>query len=770
MESHHLHSHTHRHVHGGGYRLGPRIPAKAVERPLEMAVRRAAEVASDTLSSRLFGRDDCKANDTSAECEKPVSSSTLAVPIAIAVAVPIVLALCAMVYLHRRTLQRHKREDEDVKYKSMDFGLGEAGEKGNKRKSKLFGSEKEVSRTKGLSMDMNLSSPYLLPPDLQQSRESLHSLARTLHQNEDPYRHVEQFIGKDDATSLRSFAKGTDASSSIYTGKTYSSSGRDSFKSRSTNTVPPRQKSLPTSPLPAIPPTAQGPGRKNTQDSVSSQSAPPAKSGFRFTDDEVTKPEVGGFDYSMEHVSMPQMPEIQEPAPVARKDMPQNFGPISYESSKTDQSYVGGIMGEKDSSALPAPDSYRGTPQGLGIMGAAEPQTATHMSPSAVKTLPISPRPTRKESAPIVSEVPSEYEDYVNHFQYDQQGQDQFVDDGRGRQMDQHAAHVEQDHPYSAGLGVPQQGSKRLSVGLRPLPPVEYLESEDPEFRANRIRSFYKEYFEDGKEPRPPMPQPQAAQYYEDYDAGYMGDAAYFDPESNAFVMPYAQPVTRRAMTPPPNNRRQMTGPGRRGPPGPYGMGSPGPRARAGSTMSAGRFGPASPRPGSSASARMGGRPGSKKPLPPPSALSTLPTPSKLKDDSFALMGATDFAPPPTFRDKTRGRSQSPLGERKPYQLNVPVSSPLVSAFDDIPSLPSPHMMRKSGTFTALDFAPPRRFKDPDSMSDAGSIRSVGSGISTRGQGALRNGAGRVSRLPGDQVFTQAASGDTLKPKWGMRD
>lgn len=78
--------------------------------------------------------------------------------------------------------------------------------------------------------------------------------------------------------------------------------------------------------------------------------------------------------------------------------------------------------------------------------------------------------------------------------------------------------------------------------------------------------------------------------------------------------------------------------------------------------------------------------------------------------------------------------------------------------------------MRKSSTFTGLDFAPPRRFKDPDSMSDAGSVRSMGSGISARTNNALRNGAGRVSRLPGDQVFTQAATNTTLKPKWGMRD
>jgi len=58
-------------------------------------------------------------------------------------------------------------------------------------------------------------------------------------------------------------------------------------------------------------------------------------------------------------------------------------------------------------------------------------------------------------------------------------------------------------------------------------------------------------------------------------------------------------------------------------------------------------------------------------------------------------------------------------------------------------------------------------------MNDAGSIRSNRSGrsgISAVQQQALRSGAGRVSRLPGDTVFTQAALGDTLKPSWNMRN
>ena len=54
-------------------------------------------------------------------------------------------------------------------------------------------------------------------------------------------------------------------------------------------------------------------------------------------------------------------------------------------------------------------------------------------------------------------------------------------------------------------------------------------------------------------------------------------------------------------------------------------------------------------------------------------------------------------------------------------------------------------------------------------MSDAGSIRSNRSGISAVNLNAIRSGAGRVSRLPGDMVFTAAAQLDTLKPQWNMR-
>lgn len=81
------------------------------------------------------------------------------------------------------------------------------------------------------------------------------------------------------------------------------------------------------------------------------------------------------------------------------------------------------------------------------------------------------------------------------------------------------------------------------------------------------------------------------------------------------------------------------------------------------------------------------------------------------------------------------------------------------------------HALRKSGTFTSLDFAPPPRFKNADggNGSDAGSIRSNRSGISQMHNNALRAGAYRVSRLPQDMVGTKDDLDIALKPSWNLR-
>ncbi|KAI1257015.1 hypothetical protein MGN70_000053 [Eutypa lata] len=738
----HLHSHAHAHGHGLRHRHAE------AELSYANVDRFSGSVDGGATGSVTDGHaPTVLAARTNASDEKPVSASSTNLIIAIGVVVPLAIVLCVLVYLHRRNNKRVALEDVDDKYRSLDFGLGDsvpAG--GKKRRSAFFGKEKDSpSHRAQLSMDMNLSSPYLLPPELQNSRESLNSLARSLHKNEDPYRHVTEYTNSE-VGSLRSFQRGPERGSS-YTNKTGST---DRSSSRGARGLPSsRQNSIPapTSPLPQLPPAAQTPQRQEFEGDIPAPLAP-SKNEFRFTDNASSR--------GVPSITPEQVPTIQEPPAAAsrlsHKAITETVRPFSGESTTMGQAYMGDLVNDRES--MPQRES-------LATGQAMENKDST--------------RPPRMDSMPVIDASGiQDYQDYSDHFQINEPDHTH-PQQTSGQPMAPHPNDI--NGPASAGLGVPSQDNRRLSVGLRPLPPDDFLESEDPEFRANRIRSFYKEYFEDSKQDtaRPPMPTqapapgPPQNNYYEDYDQNYLGEAAYFDPETNAFVMPYAAPVTRRAMTPPPSNRRPMPGPRQRRPSGGMSMQSgPGGRPRAGSTMSAGRWAPMSPRPGSSASnPRFSNKP--RKPMPPPTDLNTLPTPSKLKDDSFAIFNAMEFAPPPSFKDQAAGRSQSPVGERVPYRAGTPVHSPLVSAFEDTAPLPSPHLLRKSSTFTGLDFAPPRRFKDPEVMSDAGSIRSNQSGLSSQNAMALRNGAGRVSRLPGDTIFTQQDSASTLKPQWGMR-
>jgi len=234
------------------------------------------------------------------------------------------------------------------------------------------------------------------------------------------------------------------------------------------------------------------------------------------------------------------------------------------------------------------------------------------------------------------------------------------------------------DYYDNAGLEAPGLDSNRLSVGFRPLPPED--PSDDPEQRANRIRSFYKEYFDDNK----PGTAAEDGQYYEDYDQEYLTDTPYYDTDMNSFVMnnnaPFAEPVTRRAMTPPPRAPPRFQGPlTSRNVSSSMSFGSgrylsPGPRAY---SSQSGRFGVMGP-----------ARNGPKRPIPPPAALRTLPTPYKLKEDAFAM--PIEFAPPSTYRDRAAGHPESRLGGLRPYSRAVRAHIPLTSSFDDLTVMPSP--------------------------------------------------------------------------------
>jgi hypothetical protein len=656
-----------------------------------------------------------------------------------------------LLYLHRRGVKKQKAEDKVDPHKSLDFGMMlDPSKKKGKRKTALFGGEKpggSTTRPRQLSMDMDLSSPYLLPPALQSSRESLHSLARTLHQNEDPYRPVAQYAASDVA-SMRSFRKDTKDGSSLYTS---SSGGRETgassraMTSTSTLVAPPRQNSLPKSPPPPIEPLpahlgpnipdvsvqAPTPAAAHVNDPfIPAQPTIPVIETVPYPDD---GPNARALDKSAPLAEIP--PAI--PEKVARKGLPSSpksreasppVAPVTSERSLPEQSFPFHNESPQHPDAHVQPAFFDQSSKPNTISPQSQ-QASIHVASPSGEDFHNDQAHQRQQphSAPIAEEPQEYYGDY-----YESNGRyDNYAEQRRHGHQRQSSEYP--DDIGQAGLDLPQYDNKRLSVGFRPLPPDEMMDTEDPETRANRIRSFYKEYFDESKQdyrasrmmPQGyhqrdqsyPLPQqtyqPQQPQqgydqysgghYYEDYDEQYVGEAAYYDPDSNAFVMPYAEPVARRAMTPPPSGSRYLSprpGPRRQNNSSLGGMSLPGGRggprsgSRPGSAASSSRFGP---RPGSSVSARYNGqRSGSamsgrgRKPMPPPAALTTLPTPSKLKDDSFALMGAVDFAPPPTYADKAGGRSQSPLGERRAYNPKLPVSSPLVSSYDDMAVLPSP--------------------------------------------------------------------------------
>jgi hypothetical protein len=701
--------------------------------------------------------------------------------------IPVVGAVVLLLYLHRRNVKKLKKEDATDPHKGMDFGLGDTPG-GKKRKSSFFGGEKNGSmKQRQLSMDLDMSTPYLLPPGLQGSRESLHSLARTLQQNEDPYRQITRHP-ESEATSMRSFKRGQEGSS-VYTGST-NTRRNSGVTGRSVPAQimppPPRQNSLPKPPPPTADPFQQQLSPSTT--GHSSQGSPPSplpKDSFKSTPDP-TIAQGSHLPYPEEiHATaqsgFAQISDVQQPAPVASRiprkapsgGLPTNPRPqwddVPVPASRSIDAAHGDLnfqfQSQQNPPGLPPqPEAHQTSHEqdvyGLGLQNVpADSLQLPQLSPPTVTSLPSSPRRQRKQSlpAPVPEPAPApaiqEPEFQADHHYYPEQDYQQYEYDQPGYAQQDYQPHghqeeeyydeydqynypqqqYEEDYGYDRGrpaqrrsvdlqqdgmnqLGVPQYDNRRMSVGFRPLPPDEIIESEDPETRANRIRSFYKEYFDESRQHDPHAPPvPQQQHYYEDYDHHYAGETAFFDPESNAFVMPYAQPVTRRAMTPPPNASRF------RGPPPPRGMhGSvggmslPGGRGppRPGSSMSnrwgpprpgssvSGRYGYGQPRAGSSMSGRYGRPPVAKKRGPPPTALSTLPNPSKLKDDSFALMGAIDFAPPDSYKERQAGRSQSPAGERRPYAMKLPSHSPLVSSFDELASVPSPYAYSCPGTIT----------------------------------------------------------------------
>lgn len=685
-------------------------------------------VRSDaTTSSSATESTSCSANSNSALCEKPISSSTFTIPIILGVTIPLFGSIFLFLYLHRRQVRRQREEDLNDRTNTMDFGLDHVPGLPGKRKfeepmDEIDSKEKGRSgRPRQMSLDLEPICPYLLPAELQSSKESLRSLSWTVHQKEDPYRPVVQYL--DDGRS--SYARSKFDGSSVHTASSGSPSRlQDLSKSELLSNAAKMPRSTPPGPSLVPPPRYNSlpPGDGNR--SPVSPGAESSIGGKSPIDDE--KMGVGARSPPMD--ALPKTPSGRglSPAPSS----PQPPSPARTASPNRDSRNGNGMYEEHNSNYMIQGASHIEVPRPAAL------QNGNRKMPPQ----PLSSKPTPQQPLPMpFAPADDDYDDYEVT-----PPSPTASEDTRGRRRTRYSMDVPPDEFAKAGLGAPGFNPNRVSMTLRPLPPRDVGELEDPEEKANRIRSFYKEYFDDSKPPPPGQYGPSA---HDDYA---MDETTYFDPDTNKFVipMPYAEPVTRRAMTPPPRAPR-FRGPAAARPR----MGSMGSMQYPG------------PRAASSVSQRMPPQAPPKK-FAPPQPLTSLPMPSRLGDDSFALMNAADFAPPVSHRERQAGRSESPFGERRPYSPTVRAHTPLVSAFEDLPAMPSPHLLRKSGTFTALDFAPPRKFRDQDTMSDAGSIRSARSGISAIQHEAVRKGAYRVSRLEKDMVGTKDDFMNSLKPKW----
>jgi len=577
--------------------------------------------------------------------------------------------------LHRRHVKKLRREDADDKHKSLDFGMDMAESPTNNTRNKgkkelpvvmISGLDQEKAPRRGRGLSMDMGSPYLLPPDLQSSRESIHSLSRSVNGGDDKYRPATTFI-PNDGSSIRSYGESTRRggdSESTYT----ASSGRGYGHEGMTQDLLRNARGMPRS----VPPTQRNSmiaGHKAPQ-----MHAPDASYGGVLR--KVSPPGLGSGGL-----------------------VPSSAGVIdssrdSYASNEADMrrshNYLGAFIHSREPSAelltksLPAVEPQElpsTTPAMLPPATAAAHELSSGETPKAPTdtVLPRMQSMAAPKAAPVAA--PS-FEEGNGHF-YDNESDygDEFEDPPPSLppiKVGRHSLEAPMtvtEESVTGGLDAPGLAfdPHRLSMGFRPLPPED--PTDNPEQRANRIRSFYKEYFDDSKPGPVPQAVPQAT-YQEDYDQEYLADATVFDPVTGQFAAakaPYAQPIARRAMTPPP-----------RAPP----MFHPPPRHQ--SNMSGGRFMSPGPRAFSSQSGQVGSanRGPPRRQMAPPAPLRVLPTPHLLKDDSFVL--PIDFAPPTSYKDRQAGRPESPLGGTRPYSPMLPAHLPLASSFDDLSAMPSP--------------------------------------------------------------------------------
>lgn len=671
-----------------------RLDGLFVERAPSLVERDdSSSTATTSSGSASFS---CAPNDNSGPCEKYYNAggSGNTIPIVLGVVIPLGIAVIVLVYLHRRHVLKLRKEDAEDKHKSLDFGMGEGPGTSHKKNARnrpemSMAQEKELGgsrRDRGLSMDLEAHNPYVLPPTLNHSRESLHSLSRSIT-GDDKYR-ATNFIPDDGsirpASSLRS---PLDDSSSTFTG---SSSRRFNYESKhnllnnaqgNPSGLPLRRGSISSTrdrsvdpmtgsrnPLPPsnnlLAPVAADPTRDSF---VSTTSSTGGVNALRASNNYLAQFISGGASQSAEESNKKTpavvVSEVRSDLP-AEEVRPPPAAVVKDDVRYSEASLAPAVSQERfpqaPSITLNTPTDRQPRLPQLSFID-SQGQKQSSLGPDMVPEMGTAPPINNNASHSAITSG-----DNTSEQQYSQQSQPSSVNDAN--QYDEADDYYEEEEDvYGDYYQEDGYDPRRMTMGMRPLPPDD--PSENPEDRANRIRSFYKEYFDDSK------PQNFANQggnygghheghyegqyhgqyddqsgYYDNYGPdGYYDQAQYYPPRGGTAAGAYGR---HRATV---SNGSYMSGP------------------RAYSSVS-GRYGPPP-------------RMAPKKREVPLKTLHVLPTPHLLKDDTFLPI---DFAPPKKIHNQRSGTPDSLRGGERPYSPSVRAHVPLASSFDDLAMIPSP--------------------------------------------------------------------------------
>lgn len=541
-------------------------------------------------------------------CEKPTSSSTFTLPIILGVAVPLVGAAILFMILQRRHTRKMREEDANDLHASLDFGLGDVPELGRSKRALSMAKERETSklRRRQISMDMTIDNAYLPSFETKSSRESLDSLSLPLRK-EDPYGPLSQ-INSVDAGSIRSHSRLPSGNGVVvnsqprfYEKVDVASDNSSAFGTKNSQTAafPPRVNSL----LPYQP-------RNNTQQSPSIPNSHIVEPSQAY----IPKKSVA---------STAKWTNVQPPN--------QHFQPqTQFLRSETEYNVIADTRA--DDSYNMEYNQIHGPKPPIALDSRGKIQSSNNVSGYALAPQPLCFGGSN-----------------MNYVQ-DQDGRisnNQIGENMNYRKNQGYTSTGNNENYYNSSYDNSKMTPSHYpAFGSRPLPPNTITETDDPEVRANRIRSFYKEYFDDN------TPAP-TGRYDRNNFPSRNNERTIFDPSSNQFVLPYVQPVTRRAMTPPPMNRRLGPGRARNISMGVMDYNNQGQSIINSSEMRA-----------HSSSGRQG--PPYKQPTLPFVQLNSLPTPGKMKDNmsTFDTLG---YAPPVSYRERAGGHSRSPFPEARAY-------------------------------------------------------------------------------------------------------